>query len=288
MRSSSALLAVLLALPTTAWAGACCVGSTSTVPTRVGECERWTAGVSVAAELASGRWDNRGKAVGSSLHEQSIVATVGVGHRLNRQWQLGLQAPARLTHKAAADLSLWGGGQGDLTVSAMWDPAEERPRIDGVDWKARPVPIVTFGARLPTGRAWDKADGALMEDVTGRGEVALSVGLRVERTLDKTPWSLGITGELGQGRGATLGRVDALATVGQYFGTRWSVLGTLRHQSTWMSGHSARTAFGGRVVYGVPRAWRAYAGVEADVPVAGLGRSMMRVVTPGVGVVGVR
>ena len=54
-----------------AWAGACCVGATGTIPARLGECERWLAGVGLQGEAVVGQWSSDGSLSASSLRESA-------------------------------------------------------------------------------------------------------------------------------------------------------------------------------------------------------------------------
>lgn len=294
--SSKVLLSLLLALaPGLARAGACCVGSTSTVPLRLGECERRLAGFALAAETSIGQWTGDGESASSSLRDDALIGTLGLGLRVNRRLQFGLAMPARLNHKVTSSQDAWGGGAGDLRVLGLWDPMEERPAA--AEGPALPVPILTFGLRAPTGRSWAEAEGAMGEDVTGLEGPAALLGLSVERTLDRVPWSLSADAELGaDGEGAERHLHPALtgtASVGRYVGTRWSLNATLSHQRSWVldpssPGSASRTSAGLKVASGRPLRSRAWLGVESDLPVSGLGRSNLELARAGLGVVVVR
>lgn len=278
------LLFALVVAPA-AQAGACCVGSTTTIPTRLGECEHVLAGIGLQGDLSTGRWTREGKVAGSSLAEQSGIATLAAGWRWDRKGQIGVTLPLWLNHKAVADQVAWGGGPGDLRVTATWDPIEERPALPG-DLEP-PVPVFTAGVRVPSGRSWRDATGALFEDVTGLAGPALLAGASLERITDRTPWAVGVNTELGLDEGELVPVLGAFGSVGRYFGTRWSVLGSLRHVQTFAgadpAGRTSRTTAGLRLTHGRMLAWRAWAGAEADLPVPHLGRSAMRRVSVGAG-----
>lgn len=288
------LPALALWLSQPAHAGACCVGSTSTVPTRLGECERGMAGLALGVERSYGQWSSAGQVTASSLQDDALVATLAGAWRWDRKGQIGLSLPARLNRKATDTTEAWGGGAGDLRVLGTWDPLNEWAR--GGEQAPLPVPILTGGLRLPTGTSWQEADGALLEDVTGLPGPAAVLGVSIERTLDRTPWSLGVESELGtvahdDGRHLHPGFYGWL-NVGRYLGTRWSVSGTLAHQESFAVGEpgsrTARTSLGARVTTARPLKWRAWAGGDADLPIPGLGRANLQRVQLGLGLALVR
>ena len=76
------LVAALLvgALPGSAEAAACCVGATSALPTRVGECEKAVAAVSMLHERTSGWWDATGQlteAAGLEVVQRGFCCAAG-------------------------------------------------------------------------------------------------------------------------------------------------------------------------------------------------------------------
>ena len=242
------------------WAGACCVGSTSTLPILVGECERGTLAVGLDVQQTLGHWDRAGDPEIGSHAEQAAVAMVGGAVRVNRRWQVGATLPARVNHLETSDATYWGGGPGDTTVHALWDPLEE---------STGPVPLVTGTVRVPTGTSAADATGRLMEDVTGLEGPAATLGASLDRSLGKTPWTLGVTGELSERPAA-----GAVASVGRYLNTSWSVSLSASHLRRWSGdGYVAATDGTLRLITGRPVAWRAWVQGRAGVPLASLGRS---------------
>jgi len=261
------------------------VGSTAAAPARVGECEKAVVALSVTGEVGDGWWDREGALRDSSVREKSGVATVAGGVRLNRQWQVGLAAPLLVNHRASESLSGWGGGVGDVRLSALWDPFEERAVADRLP---APVPLFILGTRLPTGRDWTHSSSVLHEDVTGLEQSAVVVGGQLERTLDKWPWSVGATTELGLGSLGLQPLVRTNGSLGRYLGHRWTVIGTLGHQIGWATleagGHaSAQTWSGVQVVHGSPGRWRAWVGGKAGLPIRGAGVSATRTASVSTG-----
>ena len=163
--SSFIIAASSLLLSGAAHAGACCVGATATVPTRLGECENWLMGMGVQAETTTGRWQSDGQLSSSTMTDDAIITTLAGAWRWDREGQLFATLPMRLNHRAAGDLSELGGGLSDLRAGVIWDPIEEKAS----SWL--PVPVLTIGARLPTGRDWQDAELQLQ---TERSQHALA------------------------------------------------------------------------------------------------------------------
>lgn len=272
-------LAWMLAVPGEAAAAACCIGSTSTVPTRLGECERASVGLGLKAQQLVGVWDRAGSSAPSSLSETTFTMGLAGALRIDRRLQLALQAPFLANHKQAGPSDAWGGGFGDVTVGALWDPVEETVDPDAL---SLPVPVVGLGVRAPTGRSWEQSDSALLEDVTGSGHPALTASLQFERTMDRVPWSLSAQGEVAAAHGGEASSVMRYDfAVGRYFGTGWSALAMAGHQRARATLSDASTAsssteVGLRVVRGQQRFWRAWAGASLGLPIKGLGHSTGR------------
>lgn len=260
------------------------------MPTRLGECERLLAGLSLGAETTTGRWDSGGRLVSSSLQDDALLASVAGAWRWDRKGQVGLALPLRLNHKGLDEEDRWGGGAGDLVSTVLWDPLTEWAR--GGEHAALPVPVLSAGLRLPTGRTWEQAEGRLLEDVTGRPGPGLLLGLSMERTLDRTPWSLGVDGELARDDEHLHPTLTFSGSLGRYLGTRWSVVGLARHARSWTldggGGSTSRTVVGGKAAVGRPLSWRAWAALEADLPLPAVGHANLRQLTGSVGAALVR
>lgn len=287
------LLLGLLASPS-AHAGACCAGTTSTVPTRLGECETWMVGLGVAGESSFGQWSSTGASTPSSLQDDALIGTLAGAWAWDRRGQVGVTLPTRLNHKSTADTDAWGGGPGDLRAFVTWDPFEEWAR--GGQKAATPVPVLTGGVRLPTGRHWGESDAALFEDVTGLPGVAAMLGASVERTLDRTPWALGVDAEVGTSAEADSSHlrptVTAWGSIGRYLGSAWSISGSLTHVETFSladdGNRAARTSLGVKATTSRRLKWRAWGGVESDLPVPGLGQANLQLFRVGAGMAMVR
>jgi hypothetical protein len=282
------MLLAALAGAAVAHAGACCVGSTTTVPARVGECETVVAGVGVAVEHGAHRWDSGGTLARSSLTEDAVVTTLAAGWGWDRKGQVNLSAPMLTQWRRAGDLTSSATGAGDLRVTALWDPLNEEPRSNGRI--APPVPVFTVGLRAPTGRSWAASTDPLMADVTGLHGPAAILGAQLERTLDKTPWSVGVFEELGATDHGLHPTTRAFGTLGRTLGRDLSLVATAQHirTSDGEGPAATRTSGGLRATVGRRMRWRAWAGVDQDLPLAGLGRDNALLTRAGVGALVVR
>lgn len=285
MLTTATLFALVATSP--AQAGACCVGSTSVVPARLGECETWVVGLSSTGQRSVGRWDAEGAVVPSSLQDEALTTELFGGWRWTREAQLGLSVPTLINRKGVGEDEVWGSGLGDTRISGLWDPLDELPRgVDGI--RAWPVPIVQAGLRLPTGRTWEEAEGDLFEDVTGRPGTGLIVAAGLERTLDRTPWSLNLGGELSPDGEHLHGVLGMDASLGHTLGRSFSLSARASHQQTRVFGEEGgatrRSSVGISAVHGVPLRTRSWLSLDADLPVPGLGQDNLRAVRAGVGV----
>lgn len=282
-------IALLLALPVSrVSAGSCCVGATTAMPGRAGPCENFVAGLAVGAEAGLGQWDSGGTFGSRSLEEDSGRATLGAAWRFSHFGQLALSVPFQLSYKQAGELQSAGGGLGDVRAFVVLNPLEEPMSSARVPVELLAVPYVTVGIRLPTGASWQDSDDPLLADVTGLPGTTLLLGASLERTAGRIPWSLGIDAELPVTRDASRPLIAASASLGHYIGSRWSVVGTIRHARTPADPAvhdlgTAQTSLGARAVYGRPMAWRTWAGVDSSVPVSALGRLSPAVLSFSVG-----
>lgn len=274
----------LAALLPAAQAGACCVGSTSSTPTALGECERWSVGVGLGAETRLGSWDSSGALADDSLEERALLSSVGAAWRWSRAGQLTAELPLRLTERAAGAGVEIGGGVGDTRLTVILDPLEEG---------ALPVPVLRLGARLPSGRSWEESTSALQADVTGLVGGAVTGGVSLARTLGQVPWSAGASAEVPVGAPGAPSLLAVAGTLGRYLGTDWTVSASLRHVRTvagWRElGYSTtRTTTGLQLIRGQRLAWRAWVGGGLDLPLPGLGRSSPIQLTASGGLILVR
>lgn len=269
-------------------AGACCAGSTSGVPTRVGECEHVVVGLSLGGETTLGRWDADRQAAPSSLAEDTFVATLGAGARWARWGWATVDAPVRWGRKSAGSDAAWGGGAGDVRLVASVAPEERAPEPGRL---GLPRPVLGVGARSPTGRSWEASQAPLLADVTGLPGWGVLGSASFEKNLGLWPWAVGADVDVPVGSPETPMAWTAWASGGRYLGTRWTVTAVARHTWTAIPGEGVgteRTSIGARIVRGERLRWRGWLGAEADVPVGGLGRGAQQLATVSGGVAWVR
>ena len=271
---------ILLHLAQTAFAGACCVGTTSTLPIMVGECEHAIAGISVGSEMTVGHWTADGKLVKNSIQETNSKALVGGGYRFNRNLQVGFRAPFLLNHRASDSLSGWGGGLGDINFGVTYDPYDE-----AVTQHA--VPTMTLGFTGATGQDWTQGGGQLGEGVTGLEASSIDGAVSLERTIAKYPWSL--SGGLNWGIGSNNPHRTVLVAggIGMYFGNSWSALGTLDWSHSWYkvsdTAFTNQTKTGIRIVHGKALNWRWWLDFRSGLPIVKLGHSSNITISSAVG-----
>ena len=213
---------VLLFLSRVSWAGSCCVGATSTMPSILDECEKAAVGMYLMNRTSFGRWDSQGQSTDSSLDSSQVQSAFFTAHRFNRQFQFAAEIPIMWSQKSTDLIAETGQGIGDMTVTAMYDPFIEKPPAEGET--TRPVPVFVLGARLPTGRNWEESASILGADITGRPGTSFMLGARVERTLGQKPWALGATSEISYTPAGWFPSVQVYGNLGQHLGRNWSQL----------------------------------------------------------------
>lgn len=256
---------LLLALSGQAQASACCVGSTSSLPSRLGRCEQAAYGLSIGGSSSRLRYDGSGHVADSSLQQADLVATGFVGLRWSRWGQVGLSVPGSLGFRSTDSLAQRGGGVGDLRLGAVLETPNER---------LGPSPVMTLGLRLPTGTSWEQSSSALGADITGRGGLGFNGTVGLERTSSAWPWTLSAGAQLDQGKVWQLSP-SLSGTVGRSLGLSWTVSGGLEHQRSFglpRSSASSRTRASVQLVHGQPLRYRAWVSVGSDLPVTWLGQ----------------
>lgn len=264
MWASSSLLALWSAA---AHAGACCVGTTTGVPGRLGPLEHVLVGGDVGGEFSVARWRADRSVGGASPRDEALALQLGVGVRLTRAFQLVLSAPLRADFRQATGISDRGVGFGDVGLSSFWMVGWEGHRAN--DHAGAPAVSVVLGTRFPTGRSWLESDSPLLADVTGRPGVGLRAGLIVERTLGSHPWYVQLDSDVPVPSGSPL--ISASVGVGKYFGTKWTLMGSASWQHTFGAADTERSTLAVRLIRGERLRWRAWGLVAADLPIPGAG-----------------
>jgi hypothetical protein len=250
-----------------AYGSACCVGATSAVPTRLGECERWLVGFGVGVEGASARYTPRFGISSPAPYEISFVQRFAAGVRVNSKFQLDLLASSRESWKWTNNLHEFGAGFGDLTVRAILEPVDER-FVTGV--RGPPVPILTIGLRIPTGRNSSQSKRPLLSDVTGLKGFSIPITLGFERTSGDLLWSTNIMADIPLL--TEIMELGMLGSIGRTIRPHWTVLGHGSYRWTLGPGSTAATTLGFRSVHQIRGRHRAWWGISSDLPVPGLGK----------------
>lgn len=220
-------------------------------------------------QTAVGRWDATGRTTTTS-GEQALLATGAGAVRFTDWLHATAQLPLQANHRSIADEASWGAGVGDLVAFVVTDPVEEPP--DG--WI--PVPYFGLGVRAPTGRAWDESTDPYLVDVTGKAGTGLLATASVERTTGEWPYGVAAQVDVPAESRPGVAPLEASLSVngGRALTEVWLVSAALRHTRFAGDATASRTAANLRLVGGKRLAWRAWAGLDVDLPVPGLGRSL--------------
>ena len=255
---------ILLALVVDAHASACCVGTTTTLPTRLGRCESAAVGVTVGGLASGSRWDASGAVGPSSLTERSLTAELLGAWRWSRNGQLGVAVPGALRTLEGAGASELGYGVGDVRVGALFE------RDEGS------MGYASTTVRVPTGRSFDASDMALGADVTGRSGVGLTLAGGVEQSEGLWPWNVQLTTTL-DARAQGLQTTPMLSvSAGRSLGPALSVAGSVSHRESLTRSatglhRSADTRVGALAVRGAQNRYRLWLGASSSVPLPILG-----------------
>jgi hypothetical protein len=163
--------AIVLARATPAAAQACCAGGALLTPTRLAVQEDYAVGLQMQARSNVGSFNGSGAFAASSGSSQVLEQDVAASIRLFRRAQVGMLLPTVQTHHATASDEGWGGGLGDVTVTARYDFLLA---ADEVHW---PGIALLAGGTFPTGTSPDEAG----PDATGGGTYNATLGLGLEK-----------------------------------------------------------------------------------------------------------
>lgn len=183
-------------------------------PGRLGLHEDALVGLQLRATHVFGSFDARARYAPSSggVSEQSLAQDLMGSVRLPFAPRLQLTAlvPFVETWRTAAGASDFGGGLGDVNVSARWDFFEAG--------RARWLPGIAAlaGVTFPTGTPPETASPPLAADATGTGAFQGNVGVAVEQTFG--PWLVTVYGIVAKRAPRTIhGATSSL-------GTQWTAL----------------------------------------------------------------
>jgi len=174
-------LAGIVAMPRTAAAQACCVGTGLVTPARLRTFEDRALGVQMRARSVIGAFGGSGSYAmsGAGNRELGFEEDLFAALRLGSRVQVGLWAPFVQTSRQSGGLSGFGGGLGDVAVNARFDAIDAGTR-------GRWPGIAFLGAlSFPTGQPLDQggADDLLSTSGTGTGSFEGSLGVAFEEIL---------------------------------------------------------------------------------------------------------
>jgi hypothetical protein len=195
------LAAATVAISARASAQACCAGAGAVTPGRLAIHEDALVGLQLKTSNSFGSFGSNGSYVSAPLHttewefEQDLFGAL----RVLPRGQLALLVPAIETYRRTPNQSSFGGGIGDINLSARYDftLAGEARYIPGI--------AVLAGITFPTGKSIESADNPLGTDATGVGTYQANLGLAIEQTAG--PWLFGITGLVAKRGSRTVGPV---------------------------------------------------------------------------------
>jgi hypothetical protein len=175
--AATLLIVAVTANPRRALAQACCAGGTVVTPTRLAVHEDIAVGTQIRARTNPGSFDARGHYSSSSGVEQILEQDVAASVRLGGRGQLGAVLPMIETHRNVGGLDDWGGGVGDLSLTARYDFLLA---AEALYW---PGFGVLAASTSPTGTPADAPTGShpLAADATGAGTYDVTLGFDVEK-----------------------------------------------------------------------------------------------------------
>jgi hypothetical protein len=182
--SASALLLLgILLLTTRAHAQACCAGANAVTPARLGPHENWLVGTQLHAGVLFGSFDENSHYDAASSHEGDFEEDLFGAVRVVPRGQLALLVPFVETRRTAPGIVDFGGGIGDVNVSARYDfvLAGESKTIPGI--------ALLAGLTFPTGTSVAQAKDRLAAQETGVGAYQYNLAVSVEQTFG--PWLAG-------------------------------------------------------------------------------------------------
>jgi hypothetical protein len=155
----------------------CCAGVNLLTPARLAQHEDALVALQVRASDILGSFDNGRQFVspqGASEVdlEQDLIGTL----RFLDRGQVSLLVPVVESGRAVPDYSQFGGGVGDLSLSARWDFINARQGGSNL-----PGIAVLAGITFPTGRPIESAAPPLGADATGTGAWQGGIGFAVEQ-----------------------------------------------------------------------------------------------------------
>jgi hypothetical protein len=215
--TAAAVVAVTFTFAQEAWGQACCAGAGALTPGRLQLHEDALVGVQLHAGMVLGSFDAQssysptGPHFAENDYEEDLFGAV----RVLRRGQVALLVPLVETYRNASGSGEFGGGIGDVNLSARYD------FVRAGESKYMPGIAVLAGVTAPTGTPPDAPDPSkpLGTNATGIGAWQGNVGLALEQTYG--PWLLNATELLAwrAARTANIGGVSESETLAPQFVT---------------------------------------------------------------------
>jgi hypothetical protein len=214
--AAAVLLSVIAAAaPRPALAQACCAGGTIVTPTRLALHEDFAVGMQLRARTNAGSFDAGGHYAASSGVEQIMEQDVAASVRVGERGQVGAVIPTLQTHRNVGGLDDWGGGLGDVSLTARYDFFLA---TQALTW---PGFAVLAAATLPTGTPPDGASHPLAADATGAGTYDATLGVEVAKATGHI--YVALDGWLTH-RFQRSAAIGGAAPLTESFSTRWTLL----------------------------------------------------------------
>jgi hypothetical protein len=276
-------------------AQACCAGASALTPGRLVMHEQALVGAQVRASLVLGSFDASGShsSLPSGASDVELEQDLFGAVRLFKHGQVALLVPFLEASRADRSGSEFGGGLGDLNLSARYDfySAGRSRYVPGV--------AVLAGVTLPTGTPPESASGLHMTNATGLGVVQGTFGLAVEQIYGRVV--LDLTGLVAIRANRTLAGLGNSALAPQWTGilgfayafdngaslglaAAYSAEGTASLDGMDLAGTGRRRTF--LTVSGlwpIDDSWRLLGNLLWDLPIDSLGKNQPYPIT-GLGV----
>jgi len=207
----------VLARGAPAAAQACCAGGALVSPARLAPHEDVGVGVAARARSNMGFFDAAGRYASSSGGEQILEQRLAASIRFPEQGQASVVLPIVQTHRSASGIDEWGGGVGDVALTARYDFWLSAESL------YRPGFALLAGVTLPTGTAPDQAMQPLSTDATGAGTYDFTLGVGIEKAYGHAYAAL--NGWLTHRTSRTV-TFPGAAPFRESFGLRWTALAT--------------------------------------------------------------
>lgn len=206
-------------IPRLAAAQACCAGSGAVTPGRLGLHDDALVALQLKATHTYATFDRNGHYAtppsGSSEQgfEQDLIGSLRLP--VIDRAQVAVLVPFVQTRRSARGDSEFGGGFGDINLSARYDflYAGQRRWIPGI--------AALAGVTFPSGRAPESATNALATDATGVGAFQGNAGIAIEQSFG--PWLVTLYGIVAKRAARTANGIRSV------LGTQWTALGSVAY-----------------------------------------------------------